>query len=67
MCKINEKIKVMVMSNKDNFSEINLVSECVSGLHRAMTSDESWVMKSYACILKGLVWLQAPLTPSLLL
>ena len=57
----------MVMSNKDNFSESNLVSECVSGLHRAMTSDESWVMKSYACILKGLVWLLAPENPNLLL
>lgn len=32
-----------------------------------MTSDESWVMKFYVCMLKGLVWLQAPETSCKLL
>lgn len=50
----------------DQFSDGYPVWECsricewtVSGLHLAISSDESWVMKFYDCTLKGLVWMQA--------
>lgn len=54
----------------DHFSDSYPVWECsricewtVSGLHWVMSSDESWDMKFYECILKGLVWVQALETP----